>query len=258
MENYENLNFSKLRTCNQLWDEMHPTKGGRTCKKCSRTIVDFTKKTNAEIARIHVDSITGVCGYYKSEQFQRKNKHIKTPRFSRLRTVLLTGISYLTIIQTADGKEKSKVTLKQEQLSKLSVDRKQIGPNNNEISSLDAADSVVKKVTGTVRYKSDGSPAPGVVIIIQGTTIGTTTDDEGKFALWLNDIPDTVAKAKVVAHFIGYIRVEKEISTTENSIVEILLDEDQSQLTDFIIVAKVPWYKKLWRGIKRPFRKRMS
>jgi hypothetical protein len=171
---------------------------------------------------------------------------------------LLTGISYLTIIQEADGREKSRVGLKQEQRSKSSVDSEEIRLDNNATSSLNVADSVVKKVTGTVRYKSDGSPAPGVVVIIQGTTIGTTTDDEGKFALWLDDMPDTVTKAKVIAHFIGYVRVEKEISTTENSTIEMLLDEDQSQLTDFIVVAKVPWYKKIWRGIKRPFRKRVS
>jgi|LakMenEpi03Aug12_release.lakeMendotaPanAssembly.Ray.scaffolds.fasta_scaffold700140_1 hypothetical protein len=237
---------------------MAPTKGGRTCKKCSRTIVDFTRKTNAEIARIHVDSVTGVCGYYKSEQFQPRNRHIESSRFSKLRTFLLTGISYLTIIQEADGREKSRVGLKQEQRSKSSVDSEEIRLDNNATSSLNVADSVVKKVTGTVRYKSDGSPAPGVVVIIQGTTIGTTTDDEGKFALWLDDMPDTVTKAKVIAHFIGYVRVEKEISTTENSTIEMLLDEDQSQLTDFIVVAKVPWYKKIWRGIKRPFRKRVS
>jgi CarboxypepD_reg-like domain len=257
MKNYENLNFSKLRTCNQLWEDMVPTNVGRTCKKCSRTIVDFTRKTNEEIARIHVDSVTGVCGYYKSEQVKPRNRHIKSLRFSGLRTVLLTGISYLTIVQTADGKQKSSVTPKQEQRSKLIVDSEQIRLNDNATSSLTVADSVVKKVTGTVIFKSDGSRAPGVVVIIQGTTIGTTTDAVGQFTLWLTDIPDTVKKVKVIAHFIGYIREEKEISTTENSNVEILLDEDISLLTDFIIVAKVPWYKKIWRGIKRPFRKRV-
>lgn len=254
MENYENLNFSKLRTCNQLWNDMLPTKGGRMCKKCSRTIVDFTRKTNAEIAKIHVDSETGVCGYYKHEQFQNNYKHVKSPGFPRLRTILLTGISYLTITQTTDGKEKSKVTLNHEQHSKLRSDIEQIRLDNNDVNSLNVADSV-KKVTGTVKYKSDDSAAPGVVIMIQGTAIGTATDSEGKFTLWLSEMPDTVTKAKLIAHYIGYIRVEKEISTIENSTIEILLDEDQSQLTDFIVITKVPWYKKLWRGIKRPFRK---
>ncbi len=39
------------------------------------------------------------------------------------------------------------------------------------------------KVTGTVTDKSDGSPLPGVSVVVKGTVTGTATDVSGKYSL---------------------------------------------------------------------------
>jgi hypothetical protein len=256
MEHYENLNFSKLRTCNQLWEEMSPTEGGRICKKCSRTIVDFTDKTNTEIARIHLKNKTGVCGYYRPEQFEKKNDQLKETHFVKFKAILLTMISYLTIIQTTEGKEKNKAFNKYEQISRLHNERELVIGKNDRLNSITKDTVKVNTVTvaGTVKFES-GGPAPGVAIWIEGTDVGTATDVNGEFALRLTDLPDSVSTLRIIAHFIGYLRVERELSARESSAIEIILDEDYSQFSDFIII-KIPWYKKFWYEIKRPFRRR--
>ena len=40
-----------------------------------------------------------------------------------------------------------------------------------------------RQVTGTVTDASDGTPLPGVTIVIKGTSTGTSTDIDGHYAL---------------------------------------------------------------------------
>ena len=58
------LNF----TCNRNWEDMTPVAGGRFCNSCQKKIVDFTDKTNDEIAAYLMGSTTAVCGNFKQSQ----------------------------------------------------------------------------------------------------------------------------------------------------------------------------------------------
>ena len=42
-------------------------------------------------------------------------------------------------------------------------------------------------VTGTVTDAKDGSPLPGVSVVLSGTTRGTITDVEGKYQIQVTD-----------------------------------------------------------------------
>ncbi len=57
---------------------------------------------------------------------------------------------------------------------------------------------IAKSVTGVVRDER-GNPLEGAVIVIKGTTVGTTSDAEGHFAL--KDVPDD---AVLVVSFVGF------------------------------------------------------
>src|SRR5688572_3633956 len=58
-------------------------------------------------------------------------------------------------------------------------------------------------VTGTVKSADDGSTLPGVNITIKGTTLGTTTDTDGKYTI---RVPD--GDAILVFSFIGFLPQE--------------------------------------------------
>ena len=58
------LNF----TCNRKWEEMTPVAGGRFCNDCQKKVVDFTDKTNDEIAAYLMSSTTQVCGRFQNTQ----------------------------------------------------------------------------------------------------------------------------------------------------------------------------------------------
>lgn len=66
MENQPNicLNF----TCNRNWEDMIPVENGRFCNDCQKKVVDFTNKTNDEIASYLMSSTTKVCGKFQQSQ----------------------------------------------------------------------------------------------------------------------------------------------------------------------------------------------
>jgi len=58
------LNFS----CNRNWENMQPIEGGRFCCDCQKKVIDFTNKTNDEIAAYLISSATPVCGRFQNTQ----------------------------------------------------------------------------------------------------------------------------------------------------------------------------------------------
>jgi hypothetical protein len=52
-------------------------------------------------------------------------------------------------------------------------------------------------ITGSVSDADDGSTMPGVSVVIKGTSIGTVTDIEGKFSLYIPQDATTMVFAFV-------------------------------------------------------------
>lgn len=83
-------------------------------------------------------------------------------------------------------------------------------------------------VTGTIR-DSVGT-LPGASILIKGTTLGTKSDQNGKFIL---DVPDE--NAVLVFSMVGYLRQEVPVKGTH--VFNILLKPDTKGLDEVVIVA---------------------
>ena len=87
-----------------------------------------------------------------------------------------------------------------------------------------------QKVTGKVTSETDGSPMPGVSVLVKGTSTGTATDSDGSYALNVSDSNGTL-----VFSFIGY--VTKEVSLQGRSVVDLALSEDATQLSEVVVTA---------------------
>lgn len=55
-------------TCDRNWKDMVPVKDGRFCNDCQKKVVDFTDKTNDEIAAYLINSTKKVCGRFQQSQ----------------------------------------------------------------------------------------------------------------------------------------------------------------------------------------------
>lgn len=85
-------------------------------------------------------------------------------------------------------------------------------------------------VTGSVTMAEDGSSLPGVNITIKGTTLGTTTDKDGKYTI---RVPD--GDAVLVFSFIGF--VPQELVVGAKAVIDVALVTDIQQLGEVVVVG---------------------
>lgn len=86
------------------------------------------------------------------------------------------------------------------------------------------------EVTGTVISSEDGLPIPGVNIVVEGTTKGTTTDVDGNYSLLLGPDENTL-----VFSFVGFTSVTAEVDG--RSTIDITLSPDVTSLQEVVIVG---------------------
>lgn len=85
-------------------------------------------------------------------------------------------------------------------------------------------------VTGTVTSADDGGTLPGVSVIIQGTSLGTTTDMDGKYSLV---VPN--GSQAIVFSFIGM--ETQTIAYTGQSIINVVLQSSSKLLDEIVVVG---------------------
>jgi len=85
-------------------------------------------------------------------------------------------------------------------------------------------------ITGVVTSSDDGKPIPGVTVLVKGTTIGTTTDLDGKYAL---SVP---AEYKtIVFSFVGMQTFEATIG--ESNTINVLMEPGVMYMDEVVITA---------------------
>ena len=86
------------------------------------------------------------------------------------------------------------------------------------------------QITGRVVSAEDGLPIPGVNVVVEGTSKGTTTDVDGNYALTLAESENTL-----VFSFVGF----KSITTQVNgrSTIDITLESDVTALEEVVVVG---------------------
>ena len=85
-------------------------------------------------------------------------------------------------------------------------------------------------VTGKVTASEDGTPMPGVSVVIKGTTRGANTDATGNYSI---SAPDK--GGRLVFSFVGSASQEVEIGN--RSVVDIKLANDSKQLGEVVVTA---------------------
>src|SRR5690606_9090684 len=72
-------------------------------------------------------------------------------------------------------------------------------------------------------------PIPGVTVSVQGTSTGTATNIDGKYAL---TVPEG---ATLVFSFIGY--ETRRVEVGERSVIDVVLNEDMASLDEVVVVG---------------------
>ncbi|HEY0770541.1 MAG TPA: carboxypeptidase-like regulatory domain-containing protein, partial [Sphingobacteriaceae bacterium] len=85
-------------------------------------------------------------------------------------------------------------------------------------------------VSGTVISKAKGETLPGVSIKVKGTSIGTSTDVEGKYSL---RIPN--GESTLVLSYLGYKITEVPVNGRAS--INVAMEPDITSLTEVVVVG---------------------
>lgn len=87
-----------------------------------------------------------------------------------------------------------------------------------------------RQVSGKVTAQEDGSGLPGVNIVVEGTTKGTTTDAEGNYAITL-----TSSENSLVFSFVGYLATT--VAVDGRTTIDVSLAADVISLGEIVVVG---------------------
>ncbi len=85
-------------------------------------------------------------------------------------------------------------------------------------------------VTGRVLASDGNYPLPGVTILVKGTTVGTSTDTDGRYTL---SVPDD--NATLVFSFIGFL--SQEVPVNARTIIDVVMVADVAQLNEVVVIG---------------------
>jgi len=85
-------------------------------------------------------------------------------------------------------------------------------------------------ITGTVTSAEDGTPLPGVSVVVRGTTIGAVTDFEGKYSITVPESSNTL-----IFSFVGMRTAE--VALEGQSVLDVILETDAVGIDEVMVVA---------------------
>ena len=86
------------------------------------------------------------------------------------------------------------------------------------------------QITGKVTSSEDGNPIPGVSVVVKGSTIGTTTDFDGKYSL---NVPSSATS--LAFSFVGL--KSQEVAIGGRSSIDVVMEPDVVGLEEVVVTA---------------------
>ncbi|NRS90347.1 hypothetical protein HNQ02_003287 [Flavobacterium sp. 7E] len=253
MNTITKINLSKLKKCNQFWEDMTENEKGRLCLKCNHTIIDFRNLTDYEVAQIHLFSEEKVCGIYNREQVTYQKKvpiKLNLNNWSTFYSGLFSFLSFNSF-----GQEKIESVKTEQTEKKLYPHYDNIALESKSKTAI-VSDSIF--ISGIVKDDIN-YPLPGSSVIIKGTKVGVTTDFDGFYRLNITKELDSVQKITLVYSCIGFETIERTIDSeviNEEKKWNVNMVLEAGKLTQFIIYSRQPLYKRVWNRITNIFREK--
>lgn len=135
-------------------------------------------------------------------------------------------------LEKADAEDdRARQLAKNSDKKKEAAARRDVAPAVESKAAGVAASSVASNVIrGQVTSIEDGSPLPGVNVIIKGSTIGTATDEAGNY-----QVTATNPSPTLVYSFIGLQSTEVKVENRQE--VNVQMSQDVTQLSEVVTVG---------------------
>lgn len=227
-------------SCNQDFNSMTTSEGGRHCTSCDKLVVDFTAFSNQEILQYFENYQSNkTCGRFSAEQLPSVNRQLRLNQTSKAKKLVASLAT--TAVLSATSLSAQQEIIDQPPLH-IEVLKKSGVPNDSTF--------VLK---GQVVDSYSNEPLLFVPVVIENTRYKTETDLDGNFEIVVNRTFDL--NSKLVASYTGFDTQEITIVDFVKNGGKITLEEGQWLLGDVVIIEKAPIHKRVWGRIKNIFRK---
>ncbi len=197
--------------CSEDWNKMSPSEQGRFCASCQEEVIDFTKKSDAELLEF-ILSGSKSCGRYRKTQLEITYSVPEQPKIWQryLRYGMAIGLGLLSTLGYSQA-PKEPIVIQQDlhQKDKQSVDNQLDTVPSILISGVVVDSSGNPLAFASITYSVDGS--------IQG---GETTDLDGRFSM--NVELDSNGTASLECSSLGYETVQVVLSESAAELKIIL------------------------------------
>jgi CarboxypepD_reg-like domain/Secretion system C-terminal sorting domain len=198
------LQLSIPTPCHEDWDNMTPVDKGKFCGSCQKQVVDFSNMNDRQVAEFFKKPSTGsVCGRFMADQLER-GIEIPRKRIPWLKYFFQFAIpAFLLSIKSSSAKAQGTVTVvKTNKTSKQIVGEPLMAKCSKPLMGDTMIVTPVKYPVETVKGEisnittkewsrtiygnvmdEKGECLPGVSIMIKGTRIGVSADNNGQFRI---------------------------------------------------------------------------
>lgn len=245
--------------CHESWAAMTPTAAGRHCATCQKTVVDFTRHTDAEILAALARATGETCGRLRPEQLGRPLRPLLLPAPSRWRAWLagVVAVWGLHATTSSEVRAQSKPTQAMARVPPTSIIKGLVGREPVGLNLI---------LRGSVIDSASSERIPGVSIILLGTGIGTASDVNGNFELQLPATVHHQHQIDVSFANIGHFTQIKTISLAAvQQAVQVKMVVNNQELSEMVVTGGLhyrrpwPWHPRalyVWTKyqLSRPFR----
>ncbi|UWX55579.1 carboxypeptidase-like regulatory domain-containing protein [Maribacter litopenaei] len=223
----KSLQISVKQPCSENFANFRKTEQGGYCNSCQKEVIDFTGLSDFEIVQYFKNENVSTCGRFKTSQLKNYEFEPDTIMNTNIffKSFGIASFSLLALCATPP--------VQSQEIVEATPNLEMVIDQNIHNTNVPLADSYT--VRGTVLDESN-LPLPGVNVILKGTSIGTTTDYDGKFEfpqkLEVNDV--------LIFSYIGYDTKEHKIKASETDTIEIeiMFDSTDIELMGDVVVGE--------------------
>lgn len=155
--------------CTEKWNNMTPTERGKFCSHCQKEVIDFSTKTDSEIANFIKQNKGNLCGRFKTTQLNKEYNYTEQEKYSNLKYAAALALGLLTVENAIGQNNNSKTEIKNNlskkrdsiHLQNNTVNTNKIDTtNNNGLEVVITAPKIEKSILGGMVYIIDTIKLP--------------------------------------------------------------------------------------------------
>lgn len=221
------------KPCEQEWNSMMPDGKGKYCSQCSKTVIDFTNLTDNQVVQFIEKASGKFCGRLSNAQLNRILETNQNSNYSYLYKIL-TGLLLLGGAKNIDAQSNINTDIE----ISTPLDNKEF-KEQNEVNIETIPDSSMNYIEGVVLDSATKKPLDYVTIRLRGAKTNVSTDENGRFKMFVPEYILASGNLILDVTYIGYEKAEFAINVTKLPITtELLLNSQETVLKGKVIIIK--------------------